>query len=345
MMKDLRRIADLSAADLQLLLDEADAVRADPHLCPDLLVGGAVALCFAKPSTSAHMAFQTAITRLGGKPLTIGPDELLSTRGETLADGTRVHGRSVRAIVVCGFADADLRQVAAAASVPVVNALSDRHDPCQTLAGLLTLRQQWGALAGHKVAYVGNGGNVAHSLLEAAALAGMDVAVATPYGLEPYPAVVARARGFAAQRGCRVELTLDPVAAVRGADAVVTDVWMSMHDPERARAARAHLLEAFRVDGRLMAAAKPNAVFLHCLPAHRGEEVTSEVIDGPRSLVLQQAANLAPIAQAVLCTLLQARLHGHHDGPPVPDDTGPLAAAITDAIASRRDLPAGARTA
>jgi ornithine carbamoyltransferase len=340
-MKDLRRIADLSPDDLQLLLDEAEAARTDPHRHPDLLAGGAVALCFAQPSTATLVAFQTAVGRLGGLPLPIDPDQLRSMLAQRPADPVRVRGHVVRAIVAFGLTDADLRQAATTAPVPVVNALSDRHDPCQSLAGLLTLRPHWGGLAGRKLAYVGCGGNVAHSLLEAGALAGMDLAVATPYGLEPHPAVVARARALAAGHGTQVQLTLDPAAAVRGADAVVTDVWLSIHDPERARAARAQLLQAFRVDARLMAAANPEAVFLHCLPAHRGEEVTSEVIDGPRSLVSEQAANLLPTCQAVLSALLLGRLRGHPDGPPVPDDTGPLAAAITDAIAHRRDLPAG----
>jgi ornithine carbamoyltransferase len=342
MMKDLLRIADLSSADLQLLLDQATVAKADPHQHPDLLRGDTVALYFAKPSTRTRLAFQTAVTRLGGMPLVLGPHELQRTRGETIEDTARVISRYVRAMVVRTFADHDLRQVAAAASVPVVNALTDRHDPCQTLAGLLTLRQRWGALGGHKIAYVGVVGNVAHSLLEAAALAGMDVAVATPYGLEPHPEVVARARALAAERGSQVQCTLDEAAAVRDADAVVTDAWMSMHDPQRARAARERLLEAFQVNERLLAGAKPDAVFLHCLPAYRGQEVTSEVIDGPRSLVFEQAANLLPIAQTVLYLLLEGRLHGHSDGPPVPDDTGPLVVAIREAIGHQGGLPAGA---
>lgn len=337
-MKDLLRVADLSSADLELLLDRASAAKADPHRHPDLLAGDTVALYFDKPSTRTRVAFQTAVTHLGGIPLALGPGELQQSRGESIADTARVISRYVRAIVVRTFADADLHQVAAAASVPVINALSDGHDPCQTLAGLLTLRQRWGQLAGRKVAYLGCGGNVAHSLLEAAALAGMDIWVATPYGLEPHPEVVARARALAAQNGSRVQLTLDPTSAVRDADAVVTDAWMSMHDPERARAARAHVLKAFQVDEGLLAKAKPDVWFLHCLPAYRGQEVTGEVIDGPRSLVAEQAANLLPIAQAVLSALLRGRLRGHPDGPPVPDDTGPLAAALKDAIAHRDDL-------
>ncbi len=341
MMKDLLRIANLSPADLELLLDEAAAAKAEPHRHAQLLRGDTVALYFAKPSTRTRVALQTAVARLGGVSLTLGPGELQSDRGESIEDTARVISGYVRAIVVRTFADHDLRQVAAAASVPVVNALTDRHDPCQTLAGLLTLHQRWGALGGRKIAYVGGGGNVAHSLLEAAALAGMDVAVATPYGLEPHPEVVARARALAAERGSQVQCTLDEAAAVRDADAVVTDAWMSMHDPQRARAAREQLLEEFQVNERLLAGAKPDAVFLHCLPAYRGQEVTGEVIDGPRSLVFEQAANLLPIAQAVLRLLLQGRLHGHADGPPVPDDTGPLAAAITEAIRHPGGLQAG----
>jgi ornithine carbamoyltransferase len=346
MMKDLLRIADLNATDLQLLLDQAQAATADPDYDQHLLVGETVALYFAKPSTRTRVAFQIAVRRLGGMALSIGPGELQHTRGESLADTARDLSRYVRAIVARTFADADLHQLAAAASVPVVNALSDTHDPCQTLAGLLTLRQRWGALAGHKLAYVGDGGNVAHSLLEAAALAGMDISVATPYGLEPHPEVVARARALAAQRGCRVQLALDPTDAVRDADAVVTDAWMSMHDPERARAVRAHVLERFRVDQALLAAAKAEVWFLHCLPAFRGQEVTSEVIDGPRSLVGEQAANLLPVAQALLSALLRGRLVGHPNGPPpVPDDSGPLVALLTEVARGRGHLPAGAGTA
>jgi ornithine carbamoyltransferase len=338
MMKDLLRIAELSPADLELLLDEATAAKADPYLHEDLLRGDSVALYFTKPSTRTRLALQTAVVRLGGVPVAIGPGELQLARGETIEDTGRVVSRYVRAMVVRGFADADLYRLAEAASVPVINALTDGHDPCQTLAALLTLRQRWGVLAGRKVAYVGDGGNVAHSLLEAAPLAGMDVAVATPHGLEPHPEVVARARALAAERGSCVQPDCEPIGAVQDADAVVTDAWMSMHDPERARQARAHVLERFRVDGRLLARAKPDALFLHCLPAHRGEEVTSEVIDGPRSLVLDQAANLLPVAQAVLSTLLGGKLQGRTEPLAIPDDSTPLVAALTHVTTRRDDL-------
>jgi ornithine carbamoyltransferase len=331
-MKDLLRIADLSSADLELLLDEAAFAAADPYRYGNTLPGDTVALYFARPSTCARLAFRTAVTRLGGTPLAVGPDELQRTHGEAIQDTARIISRCVRAIVVHGLADHDLRQVAATASVPVVNAASDRHDPCQTLAGLLALRERWGQLAGRKLAYLGDGGSVAHSLLEAAALAGMDVAVATPYGLEPHPEVVARARALAAQHGSRVQLTLDPRGAVRAADAVATDAWLSIHDPAGARAARAQVLEPFRVDRRLLGGAKPDVVFLHGLSAHRGEEVTGEVIDGPRSLVGDQAAKLVPVAQAALSLLLAGKLRGHTETLPVPDDSTPLVAALTAAL-------------
>jgi ornithine carbamoyltransferase len=336
MMKDLLRVADLSPVDLDLLLDEATAAKGAPYLHADLLRGDSVALYFIKPSTPTRSALQTAVARLGGVSLAMGPGELQLARDETIEDTARMASRSARAIVVHGFADAKLSSLAAAASVPVINALTDGHDPCQTVAALLTLRERWGVLAGHKVAYVGDGGNVANSLLEAAPLAGMDVAVATPHGLEPHPEVVARARALAAERGSRVHLACEPTGAVRDADAVVTDAWMSLHDPERARQARAHVLERFRVDRRLLACAKPDALFLHCLPAYRGREVTSEVIDGPRSLVLEQAANLLPVAQAVLSTLLGGKLQGRKHPLAVPDDSPPLVAALAH-VSRRRD--------
>jgi ornithine carbamoyltransferase len=335
-MKDLLRVADLRPVDLELVLDEAAAAKDDPHVHADLLRGDSVALCFAKPSTRARQALRTAVARLGGAPRAIGPGDLRLDRDELIEDTARV-SRSVRAIVTRGFTDDALRRLAAAAPVPVINALSDGHDPCQALAGLLALRQRWGVLAGHKLAYVGNGGNVAHSLLEAAPLAGMDVAVATPHGLEPHPEVVARARALAAERGSRVQVNCEPIGAVHDADAVVTDVWLSMHDPERARQARAHVLARFRVDERLLARAKPDVLFLHCLPAHPGEEVTSEVIDGPRSLVFEQAANLLPIAQAVLSALLGDKLQGRTEPLTVPDDRPPLVAALARGRTGQHD--------
>jgi len=195
-----------------------------------------------------------------------------------------------------------------AATIPVFNA--DGHHPCQSLADLLTLREHFGSLPGLKVAYVGDGNNVAHSLLEACALVGVDVAVATPPGYEPDPGVVAVAEELAADSGALVSVTHDPAKAVADAHAVYTDVWVSMGDPEDERAARAAALAGYQVDPALMAEARGDAVFLHCLPAHRGDEVTADVIDGPRSLVFDQAENRLHTAQALLVALTAGHLTG-----------------------------------
>jgi ornithine carbamoyltransferase len=241
----------------------------------------------------------------------VGPGELQLGRGETIEDTARVVSRYAAAFVIRTFAQADVEAVAGAASIPVVNALTDEHHPCQSLADLLLLRERFGSLIGRKLAYVGDGDNVAHSLLEAAALAGLDIAVATPAGYEPDPEVVSRARELARVSGAQIDIGDDPRVAVKGADAVYTDVWLSMGDPESERAARQDALAPFRVTSALMADAAPDAVFLHCLPAHRGDEVDADVIDGDRSLVFDQAANRLPTAQAVLVALLERRLTGH----------------------------------
>jgi ornithine carbamoyltransferase len=240
--------------------------------------------------------------RLGMLPVMLRPDELQLGRGEPIADTARVPSAYCAAVVIRTFAQAEVEAVADAAGVPVVNALTDEHHPCQALADLLTLREIHGDLTGLKLAYVGDGNNVAHSLLEAGALAGMRVTVACPPGYEPDPAVVAGARRKAADPAT-IEVTHDPFAAVRGADAVYTDVWVSMGE-ERERDARLQELAAYRVTSALMSAAGTRAVFMHCLPAHRGEEVEAAVIDGPRSVVFDQAANRLPTEQALLHTLI-----------------------------------------
>jgi ornithine carbamoyltransferase len=234
-----------------------------------------------------------------------------------------VISRYARAFVVRTFADEDVRRFAAAASIPVVNALTDGHHPCQSLADLLTLRDRFSRLSGVRVAYVGDGNNVAHSLLEACALAGVHISVATPPGHGPSPAVVAFARAAAAQTGGGVSVGTDAAAAVDGAHAVYTDTWTSMNHPQSEHAARAWVFEPYRVDRALMARARPGAVFLHCLPAHRGEEVTADVLDGPQSLAFDQAANRLPVAAAVLEALVCGELAGAMDRAPARADAQP----------------------
>jgi ornithine carbamoyltransferase len=248
----------------------------------------------------------------------VGPSELQLGRGETIEDTARVISRFAKAFVIRTFADDDVHRFADAASIPVINALTDRHHPCQALADLMTLRRHFGWLKGMRLAYLGDGNNVAHSLMEACALAGIDIVVATPPGYEPDPEVRATAERIAAGPGSLVLTTHDPLAAVAGAHAVYTDVWVSMGDGDDERSQRAEALRPYQVSAAVMAHADPEAVFLHCLPAHRGEEVAAAVIDGPRSLVLDEAENRMHTAQALLVALELGLLEGADRAAEVP---------------------------
>jgi ornithine carbamoyltransferase len=287
----LLRIADLTPRELRQLLDLAAAMKAEPNGWHDALAGASVACYFSKPSTRTRISFEAAVHRLGGLPIMLRPDELQLGRGEPIADTARVMSSYCAAIVIRTFAQSDVAEMAAAASVPVINALTDDHHPCQALADVLTLRERFGDLRGLPVAYVGDGNNVAHSLVEAAALTGIDLRLACPDGYGPDPDIAAGA-----------DVTDDPRAAVAGVRAVYTDVWVSMGD-EAERRRRMRDLEDFRVTPGLMGLAADDAIFLHCLPAHRGEEVATAVIDGDHSAVWQQAANRLPTEQAVLYAL------------------------------------------
>jgi ornithine carbamoyltransferase len=309
-MKDLLRVGDLTAADLELLLDLSDAVHADPHLHAGLFDGETVVTYFAKPSTRTRLSFGSAIAHLGGTPEVVGPTELQLGRGETIEDTARVISRYAKAFVIRTFGDDDVRRFAAAATIPVINGLTDLHHPCQALADLLTLRRHFGALAGLRLAYLGDGNNVAHSLLEACALAGIHLTVATPPGYEPDAGITKGAEELAADSGAVLMTTNDAHLAVAGADAIYTDVWVSMGDGEDTRAARREALRDFQVSADLMREASPDAVFMHCLPAHRGEEVAAEVIDGPASVVLEEAENRMHTAQALLVALTLGQLEG-----------------------------------
>ena len=304
-LKDLLRTADLAVHDLDVLLDSAADFRRRPFGFVDLLLGKSAVLYFAKPSTRTRISFETAVARLGGAPIVVGPSELQLGRGETIEDTARVVSRYAAAFVIRTFADDDVRRFAAAASIPVVNALTDGHHPCQSLADMLTLQDRFGSLAGLPIAYVGGGNNVCHSLMEAGALAGCQVRVATPPQFAPDPEIVVASGAF---------LTDDPVLAVRGARAVYTDVWTSMGTPEDERAARRAAFRRFAVTPALMEHAADDAVFMHCLPAHRGEEVDAAVIDGPQSVVWDQAENRLHTSVALLMTLVEGLLVGSGSG-------------------------------
>ena len=267
-----------------------------------LLAGRWVALVFDKPSLRTRVSFEVGIQRLGGGTTTLSGAEIGLGSREPLADIARTLSRYVDAIVIRMLSHAGIAELASASDVPVVNALSELEHPCQALADLLTLREHLGTVRGRTLAYIGDGNNVCHSLLLAGAAVGLHVRVATPPGYEPDRAIVDQASHLAKRSGAGVEIGHDPVAAVRGADAVYTDVWASMGSEHEA-AERRRAFAGFRVTGELLRGS-PDALVMHCLPAHRGEEVDAEVIDGPRSVAFDQAENRMHAQQALLVHLL-----------------------------------------
>ncbi|MDQ1437042.1 MAG: ornithine carbamoyltransferase [Acidimicrobiaceae bacterium] len=269
-------VDDLSVDDLNTVL--ALAQRRD---WPQVLLGRGVALLFEKPSLRTRNSSEMAVFELGGHPVTLKADEIDLDRREPAADVARVLSGYYAAMCARVFDHGTLRNMAEVADVPVINLLSDTAHPCQALADLLTLLERWGTLEGRSIAYVGDGNNVCNSLLVAGAMVGMEVRVASPAGFAPDPVLVARTNGVVVD---------DPAVAVEGADAVYTDVWASMGKEDEAEARR-QAFAGFTVDEALMARAAPDAVFLHCLPAHRGEEVSAGVVDGPQSVVWRQAHN------------------------------------------------------
>jgi len=301
---DLLRIADFSRQNLLDLLDLAAEMKADPKKWTSSHSGESLALIFEKPSTRTRVSFAAAAHRLGMLPIALSPNELQLGRGETIADTGRVLAEYTSAIAVRTFSQQLLVDLAAASKVPVINALSDEHHPCQALADVMTIRERVGRLEGVRLAYVGDGNNnVVHSLMEIAGLTGLDLAVSCPPTRKPDPAVLATARSLAGLNGGRIEIVETPAAAAEGAHAVYTDVWVSMGS-EKEGAERIAELRPYQVTAELMAQARPDAFFMHCLPAHRGYEVTAEVIDGDSSAVWQEAGNRLHTEQALLHLLI-----------------------------------------
>jgi ornithine carbamoyltransferase len=298
----LLSLAGMTPAGLEEMLDLSSELAADPGVHRDALRGQTVLLHFTKPSTRTRLSFEAAIARLGGSAVFAGPDELQLGRGEPIRDTARVVSRYCAAIVIRTHAHRDVEEFAWWSTVPVVNALTDAHHPCQALADLLTLRDRFGALAGLEVAYVGDGNNVAHSLIEASALAGIGLRLACPESHRPSAEVLNWASVVAAETGGSVTVLEDPAEAATGAHAVYTDVFVSMGEDD-VREAKLEALRRYQVDAALMARARPEAVFMHCLPAHRGEEVAADVLEGPQSVVFEQAGNRLHTAAAVLVAL------------------------------------------
>jgi ornithine carbamoyltransferase len=301
--RDFLSIADLSRDELTALLDSARKMKEKPERYADELVGRQVALVFEKPSTRTRVSFEVAVTSMGGNALVLRGEELQLGRGETIEDTGRVLSRYVDAVVVRTFAQERLEQLASSASVPVINALSDYSHPCQALADLQTILEHFHALEGLSLAYLGDGNNVAHSLMFAGARAGMHVRVASPQGYQPAAKVTVRSSEMAAETGGSVTVTDVVAEAVAGANVLYTDVWASMGRESEAED-RKQVFERYRLDGDALDLAADGAIVMHCLPAHRGEEITAEVMDGPDSVVWDQAENRLHAQKALLSWLL-----------------------------------------
>jgi len=293
-------VDDIDPNQLATLLGRAAAWKVDPSEVPHLLAGRGVALVFEKPSARTRTSTEMAVFTLGGHPIVLRGEEIGLGERETVEDVSRTLASYCALIAARVFDHATLESMSGAVTVPVVNLLSDRAHPCQALADLLTLREVLGRIEGRRLVFVGDGNNVAASLAFAAALSGLELVVTSPPGFELDDEVVARARNL----GGTVELVSDPYEAVRGADALYTDVWTSMGQEAESEARRV-AFAGYRIDAGLLAAAGQDAVVLHCLPAHRGEEITAEVLDGPRSVVWQQAENRMHAVRALIALLIE----------------------------------------
>jgi ornithine carbamoyltransferase len=306
MTRHFLTLDSLGREGILINLDLAARLKAREGMARDALAGGRVGLIFDKPSTRTRVSFEAAIWGLGMLPIALRSDELQLGRSETIADTARVLSRYLSALVIRTFDQSRVEELARHATIPIVNALTDDHHPCQALADVMTLREEFGEFGGLRVAFVGDGNNVCHSLIQAAGFLGFTLAVSTPEGYEPKAEIVESARVNCRANGGSIELGHDPRVAVAGADAVYTDVWASMGQ-EKEREERARVFAGYCVNTEMMALAAPRAIFLHCLPAHRGDEVTDEVIDGPKSRVWDEAENRWYTEQALLYMLITGK--------------------------------------
>jgi len=292
--RDLLALRSLSPDDVRRLIDRAKAKAPSRALA-----GKAVGIFLEKASTRTRVSFEVAIAQLGGHPVFLPAQEIQLGRGETVADTARVLSRYLDALVIRTFGQDRLEEWAHHATIPIINGLTDSHHPCQILADLLTIDEKKGRLTGLVVAYVGDGNNVAHSLLEGCAMMGMTCRIAAPAGYQPDAEVVKWAEVQAAKTGGGIQIGEDPRPAVRGADVLYTDVWTSMGQEAEA-SKRVGVFRPYQINADLLRLAKPDAIVLHCLPAHRGEEITDDVMEGPQSVIFDQAENRLHVQKAIL---------------------------------------------
>jgi ornithine carbamoyltransferase len=306
MNKDFISIHDITRYEFHELLDLAIEIKENPDKYRKTLKDQVLAMVFEKPSLRTRMTFEVGMHELGGKGIYLSPAEIQIGKRETVEDVAHNLERWVDGIMIRTFGHDNVVRLARASSVPVINGLSDLSHPCQGMADFLTIREKKGGLAGVKLTYVGDGNNVCHSLMLAAAKAGTAMTVGTPKGFEPNPAIAKLALEDGKETGFSLVITNDPKEAVRNADAVYTDVWASMGQ-ESEKEARAKIFAPFQVSPALMALAKPDAIFLHCLPAHREEEVSAAVFESPQSVVFDQAENRLHAQKAIMATLMGKR--------------------------------------
>ncbi|WP_342491622.1 ornithine carbamoyltransferase [Bacillus sp. FSL R5-0422] len=299
--KDFLSLKDFSINDIAYLIEKAEEMKQNPY--QDLFKGKTLAMIFEKSSTRTRVSFEAGMTQLGGHALFLSSNDLQIGRGETISDTAQVLSGYVDGIMIRTFEHEKVEELAQYASIPVINGLTDYSHPCQALADLLTIKEAKGTLKGIKVAYIGDGNNVAHSLMVGCAQLGCDIAVASPKGYEPLQEVTDTAREFAKQSGAEVIVTTDPVAAVQNADVIYSDVFTSMGQEAETEKRLAEFKE-YQVNDELMRHAAKDYIFLHCLPAHRGEEVTADIIDGPHSKVFQQAENRLHVQKALIKELM-----------------------------------------
>jgi ornithine carbamoyltransferase len=306
MKKDLLAISDLTPKDVEKILSRAAILKRalKQGKARPTLKGKSLGMIFEKSSTRTRVSFEVGMYQLGGQALFLSSNDLQIGRGEPIADTARTLSRYLDGIMIRTFAQETVEELARSASIPVINGLTDLHHPCQALADLLTVREKRKKLKGLTFAYIGDGNNVANSLLEACVLVGAHFSIASPRGYELDASILSEARKTARKTGSVVKTANDPRLAVRGADVVYTDVWASMGQ-EAEHAKRVKAFRGYQVDADLMKSAAKNAIVLHCLPAHRGEEIAADVIDGPQSLVFDQAENRLHVQKAVLELLMR----------------------------------------
>jgi len=304
--KHLLTVHEIANGDVTALLDRADRLKAQRRsgAAHHPLTGKTLGLLFEKSSTRTRVSFEAAMHQLGGVSLFLSVQDLQIKRGETVADTARVLSRYLDVLVIRTFGHELLEEWAASATIPVINGLTDLHHPCQALGDLMTVRERFGPLKGLKLAYIGDGNNVAHSLIEAAAKTGIEIRLACPKGFEPDPMIVEASRIAAKRTGGTVEILRDPALAAEDADVLYTDVWISMGQEKQTRS-KLKKFRPYQINDRLLSVAKPSAVVMHCLPAHRGMEITAEVMDGKQSVIWDQAENRLHIQKAILEWMLK----------------------------------------